>query len=145
MLDRRGFLEGTVGGLGASALASPEAALAAPKPVGARKPVLMKLGTQEPTSEENFQRFQRYGVKNVCGWYKIAEPDRRYPTVDELKSVTALGEKYGVSIDMTDCDIGRGDKSALMLGKVPERDREIEDFQNTIRNCAKAGIPAIKY
>jgi len=145
MLDRRSFLEGSTAGLGAGALISSEAALAAPKRHNARKPALMKLGTQEPTSEENFRRFQRYGVKNVCGWYKIAEPGRRYPTVDELKSVTALGEKYGISIDMTDCDIGRGDKSALMLGKVAERDREIEDFQNTIRNCARAGIPAIKY
>ena len=76
----------------------------------------MKLDTQEPTSEENFIRFQRYGVKNGCGWYKIADEGRGYPTVDELKAVTTLGEKYGVSIDMTDCDIGRGDKSALMLG-----------------------------
>jgi len=32
--------------------------------------VLMKLGTQEPTSEENFQRFQRYGIRNVGGWYR---------------------------------------------------------------------------
>jgi mannonate dehydratase len=143
MLDRRHFLEGA--GLGAGALTIPTTSLAAAKRQVSRKPALMKLGTQEPTSEDNFQRFQRYGVKNVCGWYKIADPARRYPTVDELKAVTALGEKYGISIDMTDCDIGRGDKSALMLGKSPERDREIEAFQNTIRNCAAAGIPAIKY
>ncbi len=26
-----------------------------------------KLGTQEPSSEENFRRFQRYGVTHVCG------------------------------------------------------------------------------
>ena len=65
----------------------------------AGKPVLMKLGTQEPSSEANFIRFQRYGVKNVCGWYKIGEEGRLYPTVDELKAVTALGEKHGISID----------------------------------------------
>jgi mannonate dehydratase len=104
-----------------------------------------KIGTQEETSEANFRRFQRCGVKNVCGWYKIKEQGRRYPIVDELKDATALGEKFDISIDMTDCDIGRGDKSAIMLGKSPERDREIGDFQTTIKNCAAAGIPTIKY
>jgi mannonate dehydratase len=32
-----------------------------------------------------------------------------------------------------------------MLAESPERDRDIEDLQNLIRNCAAAGIPAIKY
>jgi mannonate dehydratase len=34
---------------------------------------------------------------------------------------------------------------AIMLGKDPERQREIEFVQTIIRNCARAGIPAIKY
>ncbi len=32
-----------------------------------------------------------------------------------------------------------------MLAQSPERDRDIEDLQTLIRNCAAAGIPAIKY
>jgi mannonate dehydratase len=32
-----------------------------------------------------------------------------------------------------------------MLGKSPERDREIEGVQTMIKNCAAAGIPCIKY
>jgi mannonate dehydratase len=32
-----------------------------------------------------------------------------------------------------------------MLGKSPERDREIEVIQNIIRMCGEVGIPAIKY
>jgi mannonate dehydratase len=32
-----------------------------------------------------------------------------------------------------------------MLGKSPERDREIEGVQQMIKNCAAAGIPCIKY
>ena len=32
-----------------------------------------------------------------------------------------------------------------MLANSPERDRDIESFQNMIRNCAAAGIPSIKY
>jgi mannonate dehydratase len=145
-LDRRKFLATSGAGLGVGGLTD---GAARAKPPGhnpsPHRPVLMKLGTQEPTSEENFLRFQRYGVKNICGWYKILEEGRRYPNVEELKAVTALGEKYNISIDMTDCDIGRGDQSALMLGKSPDRDREIEAFQNTIRNCAAAGIRTVKY
>jgi len=34
---------------------------------------------------------------------------------------------------------------AIMLGKDPERQREIEFVQTIIRSCARAGIPAIKY
>jgi mannonate dehydratase len=32
-----------------------------------------------------------------------------------------------------------------MLGESPLRDRDIEDVQNTIRNCAKVEIPSLKY
>ena len=32
-----------------------------------------------------------------------------------------------------------------MLGQSPERDQDIEQMQTMIRNCAAAGIPAIKY
>jgi mannonate dehydratase len=34
---------------------------------------------------------------------------------------------------------------AIMLGKDPERQREIEFVQAIIANCARAGIPAVKY
>jgi D-mannonate dehydratase len=32
-----------------------------------------------------------------------------------------------------------------MLGESPQRDRDIENFNTMIKNCATAGIPAIKY
>ena len=142
-VTRRSFLN-TAGALAAGRAASPSLPAVAQTSQRSHRPVLMKLGTQEPTSEENFQRFQRYGLRNVCGWYKIQEPGRLYPTRDELRAVTALGEKYGISIDMTDCDIGRGAGSAIMRA-APERAREIEAFQKTIENCAAAGIGKLKY
>jgi mannonate dehydratase len=140
--DRRDLFKYSAVALGGAVAGT--TALSGSAAQAAGKPVLMKLGTQEPTSEDNFIRFQRYGVKNVCGWYKIGEEGRRYPTIDELKQVIALGEKYTISIDMIDSEIGRGDKSAIMLGS-EGRDREIEDFQTTIKNSAAAGIPIVKY
>jgi mannonate dehydratase len=41
--------------------------------------------------------------------------------------------------------IDRTKRPAIMLGQSPERDRDIERIQNLIRNCARAGIPAVKY
>ena len=32
-----------------------------------------------------------------------------------------------------------------MLARSPERDRDVESFQNHIRACATAGVPALKY
>ena len=34
---------------------------------------------------------------------------------------------------------------AILLGRSPERDRDIESIQMLIRNCARAGVPSIKY
>jgi mannonate dehydratase len=34
---------------------------------------------------------------------------------------------------------------AIYLGKNPERDRNIDDICQMIRNCARAGIPQVKY
>jgi mannonate dehydratase len=41
--------------------------------------------------------------------------------------------------------IDRERRGAIMLGKSPERDRDIEEIQKTIVACAEAGIPAFKY
>ncbi|MFO1247891.1 MAG: mannonate dehydratase [Alphaproteobacteria bacterium] len=103
-----------------------------------------KLGTQEPSSEENFRRFQRYGVTHICGWYRIADKARLYPTLDELNVLTDMAARHQLVVEMTDTAVGRGAHSALMLGG-DGRMREIEAFQETIRACARAGIPSLKY
>ena len=41
--------------------------------------------------------------------------------------------------------IARAENPNIMLGKSPERDREIDDICQMIRNAARAGIPALKY
>ena len=116
------------------------AATSAPSPSAA----MPKLGTQEPTTEDNFRRFQRYGVTHVCGWYRIGQAGRLYPTLEELKAVTDLAARHDLVVEMTDTAVGRGAHSALMLGG-DGRMREIEALQETIRACARAGIPSLKY
>jgi len=153
-MDRRRFLSAT--GLGAVALgAASTVADAAPKPkaAGAKGgPAKFKLGCQSPpATDEHFAFFARYGVRNCSSSAKIADPSRIYPTVDELKALKDMGDRHGVSVDMVDSvlltssHIDREKNPAIMLAQDPQRDRDIEAFQTLIRNCAAAGIPAVKY
>lgn len=111
----------------------------------------MKVGCQSgPTSDKRLQFFARHGVKNICG---IPEESKElgYPTVEQLLQLKDRAAKWDISIDLltpsflASSHIDRTPRPAIMLGQSPERDRDIERFQNLIRNCAKAGIPAVKY
>jgi mannonate dehydratase len=74
-----------------------------------------------------------------------------YATPEELRQFRDLPDKLGVSIDiltppnLASSHIDRERNPGIMLGKSPERDREIEGVQTMIKNCAAAGIPCIKY
>jgi len=50
-----------------------------------------------------------------------------------------------VPLPMSSNPIARAENPNILLGKSPERDREIDDICQMIRNAAKAGIPALKY
>ena len=116
--------------------------------IAPKKRVLMKLGCQSPPStDEHFTFLSRYGIQHVNGYPTRVDKTLLYPTVEELKALVDLGARHGISIDMTETVSlqSGGHTSAVMLGKSPERDREIEAFQTTIRNCAAAGIPILKY
>ena len=145
-MNRREFL---AAGGAAGVLATGGVAVAAEGP--AKRPVLMKLGDQSaPTNDTHLKYLARYGVKNICGYPQIAG-DRLYATVDELKSMMDLAGKYGISVDCTappfleSSYIDTEKHPAVMLAQSPERDRDIEQLQKFIRNCAQAGVPSIKY
>ena len=141
-MNRRDFIVSTA--LGAAVLPLPS--ISAESPWG-KKRALMKLGCQSgPTSDHRLQFFARHGVKNICG-----VPESKEPTADELLQLKERAAKWDISIDaitpsfLASGHIDRTERPAIMLGQSPERDRDIESFQNLIRNCAKAEIPAIKY
>ncbi|WP_171746149.1 mannonate dehydratase [Sphingomonas sp. AP4-R1] len=151
-MERRAFMALGGAALAAGGLGMAPASGAPAKPTRpGRKPLLMKLGCQsEPSTEEHFAFFARYGIHNVC-----AKPEtsggRLYSTVEELEKLKAMGARHELAIDMVQpillpsSHIDREAHPAIMLADSPERDRDIEAFQTLIRNCAKAGIPAIKY
>jgi mannonate dehydratase len=147
--SRRQFL--ATSAISSAGLVLPTQAAATTKRSSGRHPLLMKLGCQSaPTNDEHLGYLARYGIKHICGYPEIAD-QRLYATVDELHRMQELAAKYKITIDMTtppflasiSVDVDR--HASIMLGEGPQRDADIEDFNTMIRNCAAAGIPAIKY
>jgi mannonate dehydratase len=145
-MNRRQFVTTSGAAVGLAHLAGPVTAPADPS-----KRTLMKLGCQSaPTNDTHLKYLARYGVEAVCGYPEIAG-DRLYATVDELQRMRELVEKHKIAVDcvappyLTSSHIDREKHGAIMLAQSPKRDRDIEALQIFIRNCASAGIPAIKY
>jgi mannonate dehydratase len=154
-MKRREFVRLAGSGMAASALAESlvEAQAArpprAPAAGGANSKVKFKVGTQHGDSDEILKAMAAFGCNNICG----SMPSRK---LDEKWSVEALTkhrehvESFGISLDMmpvtmTSASIDRAEMPAIYLGQSPERDRNIDDVCQQIRNCAKAGIFQVKY
>lgn len=111
-----------------------------------------KLGCQSgPSTEEHFAFLARFGVRHVCASPVIGEPGRLCPTIEELSRLREMVERHGIALEMTDSPLLRSTlidvekHPAIMLGISPERDRDIEAFQQLLRNCATVGIGTVKY
>jgi mannonate dehydratase len=147
-MNRRRFF--SAAGAGALAPLRARGAAHAPPPTPPA-PLRMKVGCQEgPTNDEWLRFFARHGVRNICGSFPGTRPPGPY-TVQELERLRELCGKYGVSLDMVrlpflrPTSVDSDDRAAIVLGESPERDRDIAEIQATIRNCARAGVPAVSY
>jgi mannonate dehydratase len=146
-MDRRQFLAAS----SAAALtlnAKADAPTPALKHTG---PALFKLGCQSaPTNDAHLGYFARYGVRHICG-YPETTAGKTFPTLEELNRMKDLAARHKIEIVcvgppiLESSFIDREKHPAIMLAQSPERDRDIEQFQNLIRNCAQAGLPSIKY
>lgn len=157
-MERRDFLTTLGAGIGAGALAgaaTPVAQAAGRKTSGhcvsARPALKMKLGCQSgPAGDDHFAFLARYGVTHVAARAKSTE-GALYSTADEVKALRDLAEKHKLTLAILDplllpsSHIDREKNPGIMLATSPEREREVEAFQNQIRACAAAGVPCIKY
>ncbi|SEF49137.1 D-mannonate dehydratase [Bryocella elongata] len=151
-MNRRKFLtSSSMATLALGSSAAPAEPGAASVPRSATGPATMKLGCQsEPTTDSHLKFLARYGVRNICGYPEVAD-GRVYATVEELTRMKGLAASNGIAIDcvgppiLTSSYVDKERHPAIMLARSPERDRDIEDFQKLIRNCAQTGLPAIKY
>jgi mannonate dehydratase len=111
--------------------------------------VKMKVGTQHGDSDPILRACAAFGVNNICGRLPS-------PKMDDAWSVDALSKhrdhvtSFGISLDMlplpmSSYEISKAEMPAIFLGKSPERERDIDDICQMIRNCARAGIMQVKY
>lgn len=157
-MDRRDFLASIGAGAAAgSAMGAGLPAYAAtakkhPAPgAGQRPKLLMKLGCQSsPSTDEHFAFLARYGVTHIAAEGERSQ-GRLYSTADEVKAVREMAEKHKLTLAifhpllLPSSHIDKEPHGGIMLASSPEREREVEAFQNQIRACAAAGVPCIKY
>ena len=159
-MDRRTFI--TTSGAGAAATAaavltngpfgSDMAEAQTQRSAGGRKPLLLKLGSNcSAYNEGDLMRVGRFGVTTIVSGVTRADATKLAVTTEDLMKMRELPEKHGIKVtvltppQLASSHIDREQNPYIMLGKSPERDREIEAFQTTIRSAAAAGIPSIKY
>ena len=150
-MNRRRFFSAAGAGVLAPLRARSAGHAPTPTPPPPTPAARMKVGCQEgPTNDEWLRFFARHGVRHICGALPSREDHAPF-TVDELSSLRDRCSKHGVALSMmtepnlrpTPIDESR--HPAILLGQSPDRDRDIEKIQTLIRNCARAGIPAIRY
>lgn len=153
-MRRRDFVKATSSGVAVAALAeSIVSAQSAAKPAPARTrpypPARMKVGTQHGDSDQILRVMAAFGVNNICSRLPSAKMDDAW-SVSGLSKMRERVESFGITLDMvplplSSSEITRSENPAILLGKDPERDKQIDDICQMIRNCARAGIPHAKY
>jgi mannonate dehydratase len=141
-MHRRRFFQTT------AVLAAASAAAAPPQQAAAR-PSKLKAGTQHGDSDEILRVLAAFGVNHICGRLPSAKFDENW-TAEALKRrrehVASFGiELEAVPLPLSSAYITRSENPNIMLGKSPERDREIDHICQMIRNASQAGIRTLKY
>ncbi len=143
-MDRREFigsaLAGTVGVTSTVSGADTKAAW---------KKTTMKAGHQNHSSDQDLIALASLGVNHICSSLPMRTMDENW-SVEGLSRLRERVEKHGIKLDMvplplSSVPISGAENPNIMLGKSPERDREIDNLCEMIRNSARAGIPAVKY
>ena len=120
-----------------------------PRPI--RRPLKLHVGSQRGASTvAAAQYLVRHGVTH---W--VPSPptsgDRGYWVPSDLYPVLDFAAANGLQVEMValpflgSTNVNTEKRPAIMLGKSPERDRDIEDIQRCIAALAAVGIPAFKY
>ena len=157
-IERRNFVRkialGSVGALSlSSSLSASESGSVSSKakePFPAGKKVLMKVGCQTGgTTVENLEFKARHGVFNLDGGAPAFIEGVGWDLNDSLAKKEAC-EKYNISLDayhlpLSSDGINKVKFPNIMMGKSPERDREIEMLHQMISVAGKTGIQFLNY
>jgi mannonate dehydratase len=142
-MQRRSFL-----GAASLAAAGNLRVAGAPPAVVARKSN-MKLGTQNASDDATLSIISSFGVNHICSSLPSKNFDENW-SADGLKRLRERVESHGIQLaavplPLSSAYITKSENPNIMLGKSPERDREIDNICQMIRNASQAGIPLLKY
>ena len=108
----------------------------------------MYLGTQiKPRDDTDYRVWAQLGVNHVC----VDPPGNPHDwTVDSLNRQREHVEKFGLTLDMVQLPLSsrpieEAQSPNILLGKDPERQRELDSICRLIERIGAAGIPAVKY
>jgi mannonate dehydratase len=123
--------------------------LAGAQPEKPAKRALMKAGHQNHSSDADLRTLAALGVNHICSSLPSRVMDQNW-SVEGLTKLRERVERFGIKLEMvplplSSSPISTAENPNIMLGKSPERDREIDEICQIIRNVAKVGISAVKY
>ena len=108
----------------------------------------MYLGTQvRPRDDSDYRVWAQLGVRHLC----VDPPgDPHHWHLDDLLRHKEHVESFGLMLDMVQLPmssrpIEEHESPSVMLGKDPERKRELDSICRLIERLGAAGIPAAKY
>jgi mannonate dehydratase len=112
-------------------------------------PDRMKAGTQGYADPAGLKMLAAFGIRHICGNLPSPKMDANW-SVEALQKTREHVESFGLKLEMlplplSSLSIEKVEFPNIMLGRSPERDREIDWIREMIRNCAGAGIPSLKY
>jgi D-mannonate dehydratase len=113
------------------------------------RPANLKLGTQHGDSDDILKVLAAFGVNHICALAPTAANGVENWSVDALTRKREHIESFGVAVDamrlLYPTYIAKSQIRNVLLGKSPERDREIDTICQRIRNASRAGIPMLTY
>lgn len=114
----------------------------------ATKKANLKLGTQHGDSPEILRVLAGLGVNHICATLTPSEKAEEW-SIEALVHKREQIESFGIKADalrlLYPTTIAKSEIPNVMLGKSPERDRDIDLVCNRIRNASRAGFPMLTY
>src|ERR1700737_2359720 len=144
-MRRRDFFELAAAGAVATSISDTTAKWPAKAPA---KKANLKLGTQHGDSVNILKVMAALGVNHVCALSPSLSNGEDW-AVDALSGkrerIASFALKAAALRLLHPTTIAKSEIANVMLGKSPERDREIDGICERIRNASKAGFPMLTY
>ena len=105
----------------------------------------MKLGTQHQSSNEILKILAALGVSHICSALPSTKFDESW-SVSGLTQLRERVESFGITLEsvplpMSSSYITKAENPDIMLGRSPDRDREIDNICQMIANCEPPAFP----